>query len=311
MDLRQLEILCAIAETGTFTGAGEKLHVSQSAISRQVLLLEDELREPLFIRQGRGAIPTRAGQTLIQLGRRLLEDLTTTVGQIRDEHDELHGTLRIAGGMTVCLYVFPSLLKEFRRAHPRVEIKVITGATPRLIRQLRTGLADVALLTLPVEEPSFVVVPALREELMLVMPPDHALAANRRVSPKDLAMEPFVLFEPNSNTRRTIDRFFTRVGIEPRVVLETENVEILKALVASGMGLSIIPYQSVADEVRGGRLACARVAGTVLERETGWAYPRSSHLPRALQELIRTLEAIRPTLRLAPDATANSSKPRG
>jgi LysR family hydrogen peroxide-inducible transcriptional activator len=213
--------------------------------------------------------------------------------------------------MTVCLYVFPSLLKEFRRAHPRVEIKVITGATPRLIRQLRTGLADVALLTLPVEEPSFVVVPALREELMLVMPPDHALAANRRVSPKDLAMEPFVLFEPNSNTRRTIDRFFTRVGIEPRVVLETENVEILKALVASGMGLSIIPYQSVADEVRGGRLACARVAGTVLERETGWAYPRSSHLPRALQELIRTLEAIRPTLRLAPDATANSSKPRG
>jgi DNA-binding transcriptional LysR family regulator len=311
MDLRQLEILCAIAETGTFTGAGEKLHVSQSAISRQVLLLEDELREPLFIRQGRGAIPTRAGHTLIQLGRRLLEDLTATVGQIRDEHDELHGTLRIAGGMTVCLYVFPLLLKEFRRAHPRVEIKVITGATPRLIRQLRTGLADVALLTLPVEEPSFVVVPALREELMLVIPPDHPLAGGRRVSPKDLAMEPFVLFEPNSNTRRTVDRFFTRVGIEPRVVLETENVEILKALVASGMGLSIIPYQSVVGEVRAGQLACARVAGAVLERETGWAYPRSSHLPRALQELIRTLESIRPRLNLAPDATANSSKPRG
>ena len=311
MDLRQLEILCAIAETGTFTGAGEKLHVSQSAISRQVLLLEDELREPLFIRQGRGAIPTRAGQTLIQLGRRLLEDLTTTVGQIRDEHDELHGTLRIAGGMTVCLYVLPPLLKEFRRAHPRVEIKVITGATPRLIRQLRTGLADVALLTLPVDEPSFVIVPALREELMLVMPPDHALAGGRRVPPKDLAMEPFVLFEPHSNTRRTIDRFFTRVGIEPRVVLETENVEILKALIASGMGLSIIPYQSVADEVRGGRLACARMTGTILERETGWAYPRTSHLPRALQELIRTLESIRPRLKLAPDVTANSSKPRG
>jgi DNA-binding transcriptional LysR family regulator len=311
MDLRQLEILCAIAETGTFTGAGEKLHVSQSAISRQVLLLEDELREPLFIRQGRGAIPTRAGQTLIQLGRRLLEDLTATVGQIRDEHDVLHGTLRIAGGMTVCLYVFPALLKEFRRAHPRVEIKVITGATPRLIRQLRTGLADVALLTLPIDEPSFVVVPALREELMLVMPPDHPLARGRRVSPKDLAMEPFVLFEPLSNTRRTIDRFFTRVGIEPRVVLETENVEILKALVASGMGLSIIPHQSVADEVRAGQLACARMAGTILERETGWAYPRSSHLPRALQELVRTLESIRPRLKLAPDATANSSKPRG
>ena len=310
MDLRQLEILCAIAETGTFTGAGEKLHVSQSAISRQVLLLEDELREPLFIRQGRGAVPTRAGQMLIQLGRRLLEDLTATVGQIRDERDELHGALRIAGGMTVCLYVIPPLLKEFRRSHPRVDIKLITGATPRLVRQLRTGLADVALLTLPVEEPSFVVVPALREELMLVMPPDHSLAGRRRVAPKDLAAEPFVFFEPNSVTRRTIDRMFTQVGIQPRVVLETENVEILKALVAIGMGLSIIPYQSVANEARAGHLACARIAGHVLERETGWVYPRSSHMPRALQELIRTLDKIRGTLKLTPGPTPAASNAR-
>jgi LysR family transcriptional regulator, low CO2-responsive transcriptional regulator len=312
MDLRQLEILCAIAETGTFTGAGEKLHVSQSAISRQVLLLEDELREPLFIRQGRGAVPTHAGQMLIQLGRRLLDDLTATVGQIRDERDELRGALRIAGGMTVCLYVFPPLLKEFRHSHPRVDIKLITGATPRLVRQLRTGQADVALLTLPIEEPSFVIVPALREELMLVMPPEHPLAGRRRVAPKDLASEPFVLFEPNSVTRRTIDRLFTEIGIEPRVVLETENVEILKALVAIGMGLSIIPYQSVANEARAGQLACARIAGHVLERETGWVYPRSAHLPRAVQELIRTLDKIHGTLKLTPGPTpAASSSARG
>ena len=250
MDLRQLEILCAIAETGSFTGAGDKLHVSQSAVSRQVLLLEGELGEPVFIRQGRGATPTRAGQTLIELGRRLLGDLTSTVGQIRDEHRELSGTVRIAGGMTVCLYVLPPLLKAFRKAHPGVEVKLITGATPRLIRQLRTGLADLALLTLPIDEPSCVVVPALREELLLVMPPDHPLAGRPRVRPKDLALEPFVLFEPQSNTRRAADRLFTEFGIAPRVVLETENVEILKALVSIGMGLTIIPYQAVAHEVR-------------------------------------------------------------
>jgi DNA-binding transcriptional LysR family regulator len=154
-----------------------------------------------------------------------------------------------------------------------------------------------------------VVVPALREELMLLMPPDHPLAAKRRVLPKDLALEPFVLFEPLSNTRRTIDRLFTQVGIEPRVVLETENVEILKALVASGMGLSIIPFQSVDDEVRAGKLACARISGHVLERETGWVYPRSSHMPRALQELMRTLETIRGTLKLAPDGAPKAVSP--
>jgi DNA-binding transcriptional LysR family regulator len=298
MDLRQLEILCAIAETGTFTGAGEKLHVSQSAISRQVLLLEDEIGEPVFLRQGRGPVPTRAGQTLIQLGHRLLEDLTSTITQIRDEHQELAGAIRIAGGMTVCLYVLPPLLKEFRRLHPRVEVKLVTGATPRLLRQLRTGGADVALLTLPIDEPSCVVLPALREELLLVMPPNHPLSRRRRVRPVDLANEPFVLFERSSNTRRTIDRLFTRVGIEPKVVLETENVEILKALVAIGIGLTIIPYQAVAAEVATRQLACARVTGGMLERETGWVYPRSSHLSRAVAELIRLFETVRPALHL-------------
>jgi DNA-binding transcriptional LysR family regulator len=302
MDLRQLEILQAIAETGSFTACGRKLRVSQSAISRQVLLLEDELREPLFIRQGRGAVPTRVGQQLIQLGRRLLDDLTATVGQIRDQRQEVSGLVRIAGGMTVCLYVLPLLLKEFRLAHPRVDVKLITGATPRLIRQLKNGLADVALLTLPVDEPSCVVVPALREELMLVLPPDHPLARKRRVTAKDLALEPFVLFEPLSNTRRTADRFFTRVGIEPRVVLETENVEILKSLVASGMGLTIIPYQSVVAEVQSGTLASTRISGEVLERETGWVYPRTAHLPRAVQELIATLQTLLPRLKLAPES---------
>jgi len=67
------------------------------------------------------------------------------------------------------------------------------------------------------------------------------------------------------------------------------------------MGLSIIPYQSIAEGVRSGQIACARIAGTILERETGWAYPRSSHLPRAVLELIKTLEAIRPGLKLAPE----------
>ena len=303
MDLRQLEILCAIAETGTFTGAGEKLHVSQSAISRQVLLLEDELREPLFLRQGRGAVPTRAGQTLIQLGHRLLEDLSSTVNQIRNERPELGGTLRIAGGMTVCLYVLPPLLKEFRRAHPGVEIKLITGATPRLARQLRTGGADVALLTLPLDEPSCVVLPAMKEELLLVMPPQHPLARRRRLRPRDVASEPFVLFERSSNTRRTVDRLFTRVGIEPRVVLETENVEILKALVMIGMGLTIIPYQAVAAEVAAGQLACARLTGAILERETGWVYPRSLHVSRAVGELIKMFETVRPSLRLRRDGS--------
>ena len=298
MDLRQLEIVQAVAETGSFTGAGRKLHVSQSAISRQVLLLEDELKEALFLRVGRRIRITPAGESIVGLSRRVFGDIRETVTILGERQQALSGTLRLAGGMTVCMYVFPALLKEFRRRHPKMEVKVMTGGAARLLRKVRTGAADVGLLTLPLEEPDMVTVPVIREELLLVTLPAHPLARRKRIVPADLVRQPFVLFESASNTRRVIDAFFVREQIRPRIVMETENVEILKALVRSGMGVSFIPYQAVAREVRQGQLFCARIAGAELVRETGWVYPRANRVPRALEELFAALQAALPRLKL-------------
>src|SRR3954466_2181242 len=100
MDLRQLEIIRAIAETGSFTAAGDKLHVSQSAISRQVLLLEEELGEAVFHRIGRRIRITPAGDALLQLSHRVFQDLTDTITTISEKQESLRGTLRLVGGMT-------------------------------------------------------------------------------------------------------------------------------------------------------------------------------------------------------------------
>ncbi len=302
MDLRQLEILRAVAESGSFTSAGRQLHLSQSAVSRQILLLEDELNEQLFLRIGRKIRITPTGATLLRLSQRVIDDIAETRAGIVESQTTLNGTLRIVGGMTVCLYVLPALLKEYRRIHPNVEVRVTPGATPRLIRRLRSGAADLGLLTLPVDDPNLVTVPVMREELMVAMAPQHALARRKQVSPTDLVRQPFVLFESGSNTRRSIDDFFQREQIEPKVVTETENVEIIKALVRIGMGIAILPYQAVAREVRAGYLFCARITGQPLFRETGWVHLRSNRVPRAVQEMMQTLERIRPKLKLAPTA---------
>jgi len=115
MDLRQLEIVRAIAETGSFTAAGTRLHVSQSAISRQILLLEDEFHERLFVRLGRRVQITAAGEALLQLAHRVFNDIRDTSASITDRQKVLSGSINLVGGMTVCLYVFPPLLKEFRK----------------------------------------------------------------------------------------------------------------------------------------------------------------------------------------------------
>ena len=299
MDLRQLEIIRAIADSGSFTAAGEKLHVSQSAISRQILLLEEELGEPVFHRIGRRIRITPAGESLLQLSNRVFQDLSETVSAISDKQESLRGAIRLVGGMTVCLYVFPALLAEVRRAHPNLDLKVTVGSAERSIAMLRSGAGDLGLITLPVEASDLVSVPVLREELLLITYPAHPLARKRQVTPGDLTRQPFILFETGSITRRIVEQFFMRERIEPEIVMETENVEIIKAMVRHGLGISIIPWQAAADDVRTKQLFCTRVAGQALHRETGWLYPKMSRLPRTVTEVIKVFDQVRPTLEAA------------
>ena len=170
----------------------------------------------------------------------MFDDLEQTRASIVDSQQRVTGSLRLVGGMTVCLYVFPPLLKAFRKEHPDVDVKLTPGATPRLIRQLRAGAADLGLLTLPVDDPNLVSVPVMREELLLVTAPQHPLARRKRnITPQDLvapALRPLRagLRQPAARSRQ----FFVQEQIAPKVVTETENVEIIKAFVRAGMGVT-------------------------------------------------------------------------
>jgi DNA-binding transcriptional LysR family regulator len=171
------------------------------------------------------------------------------------------------------------------------------------VQAIRAGRVDAGLLTLPVEESDLVTVPSLNEELLLVTTPTHPLARRKRpakVVPQDLNGLPFILFEPGSATRRVIDRFFLNEQIEPVVVMDTENVEIIKAMVKTGLGVGIVPYQAVAREVRAEQFFCARIEGHSLLRETGWVYARANRTPRIISELQQAFDAVRGRLTLAP-----------
>ena len=296
MDLRQLEIIRAIADSGSFTAAGAKLHVSQSAISRQILLLEDELGEPVFHRIGRRIRITPAGESLLQLSHRVFQDLQDTVSAISDKQESLNGTMRLVGGMTVCLYVFPALLAEMRRVHPHLDLKITVGTAERSIAMLRSGAGDLGLITLPVDAADLVSVPVLEEELLLVTYPTHPLAKKKAITPADLSRQHFIVFETGSITRKLVEEFFTRERIKPEIVMETENVEIIKAMVRHGLGISIIPWQAAAADVRTKQLFCSRISGHPLKRQTGWLYPKMSRLPRTVSEVIRVFDSVKPKL---------------
>ena len=136
---------------------------------------------------------------------------------------------------------------------------------------------------------------------MLVMPAGHPLSNKESVGVEALVGQPFVIFEQGSNTRRTLDEFFVREQIKPNIVTETENIEIIKSMVASGLGISIVPFQSVERETRGGSLKVARIRAQQLVRETGWVYRSGERVPRVVQEMMATLTRIAPQLQLSVD----------
>jgi DNA-binding transcriptional LysR family regulator len=204
--------------------------------------------------------------------------------------------------MTVCLYVFPTLLSEVRRVHPNLDLKVTVGSTERSIAMLRSGAGDLGLLTLPIDASDLISVPVLQEELLVATYPNHPLAMKRRIAPTDLNKQPFILFETGSITRRIVDDFFSRERIEAEIVMETENVEIIKAMVRSGLGISIVPWQAVAGDVRAKQLFVSRITGHSLERQFGWLYPKMTRMPRSVAEVLRVFETVRPRLAAAAQA---------
>lgn len=293
MDLRRMEMFRVVAEEGSFTKAAERLHVSQSAVSRQVKLLEEELGGVLLHRGPRRVALTTAGELLLKTAHRVERELQDALSQISEARTLQRGSLSLAGGMTVCMYILPRVLKRFRSLYPRIELSVSSAPTAALLERLRRRELDLALLTLPIVAADVLVVPALKEEMVVVTAPGHPLVRERLVAPKSLGRFPLILYEAGSNTRRILDAFFVAEEVPVRIAMETENVEIIKAMVGNGLGVSIIPFAAAAKDVRTKRLAYTRLRGRRLYRETGWVYLKSDYVPRAAQELMRVFDSMK------------------
>ena len=293
MDLRQLDMFRAVAEEGTFTKAAKRVHVTQSAISRQIKLLEDELGSVVLHRGQKRVALTSSGDLLLKTVHRVQRELQETISQISETRTLNRGSLSLAGGMTVCMYILPPVLKRFRALYPAVELTVTSAATSTLLDSLRRHELDLALLTLPIVGDEFEVRPALREEMVVVTAPGHPLSKKRPVDPQDLGSHPLILYESGSNTRKVLDDFFVEEKVAARVAMETENVEIIKAMVSNGLGVSIIPFAAAAKDVKAGRLAYSRMRGRKLFRETAWVYLRSDYVPKTVSEALRVFDMIK------------------
>ena len=296
MDIRQFEMFQAIVDTGSFTRAGEKLCVSQSAISRQIKLLEEELGDQVFKRIHRKIYLTPTGEVLLHYTRKIFNEIRLMTSEISDLTHLRRGYLRLAGGMSICTYLFPSLVKEYQQRYPNVELTIATGTNDEILRLLKTNQVDLALLSLPFQDEDLEIYPALTEEMVLVMEDQHPLSTRDRITFKDLTPYTFIHFERGSNTRKLLDEIFQEEKLHFSNNMELENVEITKPLVAIGLGISIIPYPAVVKDGENKSLYYRRIQGRRIYRELGWVSLKSDYTIRALKQLLGLFEEMKDQL---------------
>jgi len=198
------------------------------------------------------------------------------------------GQLRVGAGMLACTYIIPPVLEKFKALHPRIDLEVITAPTDTLLSKLNDNLIELGVFTLPIKHADLQVVPLITEEMVVVTSPKHKILSQKtRMNAEELQDYPLILFPREARTRNVLDEFFHDVGISPRVVMEAENVALIKPLVKIDLGISIIPLRSVSEELDRGELHCLKIKNHRLIRQVGLVYHKSEYIPKMLSELIR------------------------
>jgi len=248
VDLKQLEYFVRVAELGSFTRAAIALDVAQPALSRQVRLLEVELRQSLLTRNGRGAAPTESGKLLLEHGRGILHQ----VERAREELGRVRGALagRVAIGLppSVAKVIAVPLIREFRQRMPEATLSISEGLSVGMQEALTTGRLDIALLYNASASPDIELTPLLEEPLFLVQnrAGHPAPAKPRPVALREIAGIPLVIPSRPNAIRMLVEAEMANLGCRPEVALEIDGVAAILDLVADGAGSAILSRHAVA-----------------------------------------------------------------
>ncbi len=289
MELHQIRYFLAVARTGNFSRAAQECHVSQPSLSQQILKLEDELGQALFHRQQQGSTLTDAGKLFLPYARQISQAVEESQLRVQESCGRVHGQLLLGVLPTIAPYLLPALLKPYSRVYPEVEVIVQEEVTPRLISGLLANELDLALLSTPVVQSSILEEPLLEEPLLLVLPKDHPLAKRNEIRLSDLPYERFILMqEGHCLADQALEFCHSRAGFAPQVSCRSAQVQTLLALVAAGMGISIVP-EMAAKRLPG--LVYRRIGPGSPKRQVGFAWREGryqSSAAKAFLEMART-----------------------
>ena len=267
MTLRQLEIFLAVAREKSFSLAAKKIHLSQPTLSEHISELESELGKQLFFRHGRHRVVkvTEAGRVFEQFAERAVLSVEGARQALADLDGLTHGSVLIGASTTPGLYVLPRMVAAFRTKYPGVDVKLQIANSQTIEGRVRERELDLGIVGGHALRPGQECLAAgMLDELVLIVPPTHAWAKRRDVTPESLADEPLLVREDGSATRSVTERALQRVKF--RVAMELDHTEAIKQGVMAGLGVAFVSLYAVQGEIAVGRLRALRLRGIRIQR---------------------------------------------
>lgn len=288
MSDRRLQVFHAVARLLSFTKAAEVLHMTQPAVTFQIRQLEEQFDTRLFDRAHNRVSLTEAGHVAFEFAENIFEKYSEMENAIREITGNISGSLTLGASTTISEYMLPALLGDFNSKNPEVLLRLRVSNTEGIVSMVENNVIDLGVVEGPVTNKNLLVEICRKDELVVVLPPEHELAKKKSISVKEMLNYPFICREEGSGTRGVIVEHLKSQGLGKHALkacLELGSPEAVKGAVEAGMGISVLSSVSISKELKLGTLKSVPL-NPPLSREFSFVRQRQKFRVRTMEELL-------------------------
>jgi LysR family transcriptional regulator, low CO2-responsive transcriptional regulator len=290
INLNQLRVFQAVAETRSFTRAADVVHLTQPGISKHIKQMEEYYGVSLFDRLGKKVALTQAGEVLFEATKEMMLSLEFAEQRIEDLKGLRGGRLALGASFPIAVYILPAVLAAFRKKYPAVELKLDISLSERTTAKVVANKVDLGLVSHEPNDPRLSATAFMTDELVAIAPLHHKWAARHRIKPQDLPNETFIAAPRGAGTRAVVEERLKEKGVVLQHVLDFGNPEGVKHAVEAGLGISIQARSVVEHEISAATLVAVPLAGVDVKIEYFVVHRRDKHLPAAAESFVTLLQ---------------------
>ncbi len=290
MQIESLKVFCDLADSQSFTKAAQINGVTQSAVSQQISALERIFKSLLIERSKKRFRLTREGEVFYEYAKHILQLFSSLDNRLQELKDIISGTIRVATIYSVGLHQLPAHIRKFMQSYPTVKMQVEYRHANQVYEDVVSNTVDLGLIAYPVKDPKLEIVPLRKEPLVLICHPDHPFTKEKTIRLKALAGQKIISFEPDTPTRKALDKILRERGVEVHHAMEFDNVETVKRAVEIDAGVAVVPESSVVQEIKKRTLASVPIEDGQFFRPVAAIYKKSRVLSPAMKQFLAVLK---------------------